>query len=106
MDSLRIELARVGLDIDGPKVSIPTAPRPSDMNGFRSRGVYGNLLSHLSILEGALADNLESVLILEDDAIFRHSFNKMQKDIAESRTQCASVPDNITLSLSAAGITK
>jgi glycosyl transferase, family 25 len=84
LDSLRVELARVGLDINEPKVSIPAAPKPSDANGFRSRGVYGNLLSHLSILEDAQADNLESVLILEDDAIFRHSFDKMQGDIANS----------------------
>src|SRR5258707_4092147 len=84
MNLLRTELARVGFDIDSPKVSIPSAPKASDANGFRSRGVYGNLLSHLSILEDALGDNLESVLILEDDAIFRHSFNKMQRNIADN----------------------
>jgi glycosyl transferase, family 25 len=84
LNSLALELAGVGLDIRDPKVSIPEAPKPLDANGFRSRGVYGNLLSHLSILEGALADNLESVLILEDDAIFSHAFNKRQFDIAQN----------------------
>jgi glycosyl transferase, family 25 len=84
LNSLKNELARVGLDIGDPKVSIPVAPRPLDANGFRSRGVYGNLLSHLSILEGALADNLDSVLVLEDDAIFSHAFNKRQCEIAQN----------------------
>lgn len=84
MNLLRPELARVGFDINSPKVVIPPAPRPSEANGFRSRGVYGNLLSHLSILENALADNLKSVLILEDDAIFSRSFNTIQGSIADS----------------------
>ena len=47
-------------------------------------GVYGNLLSHLSILENALADDLESVLVLEDDVIFSRSFNEMQGSIAQN----------------------
>lgn len=83
MNQLKAELAYVGLEINSPKVTIPPAPKPSEANGFPSRGVYGNLLSHLSILEGALADNLNSVLVLEDDAIFSHSFNTMQSSIAE-----------------------
>ena len=84
LDSLGRELARVGLDIACPKVSIPVAPMPQDANGFPSRGVYGNFLSHLDILQRAYDDNLESVLVLEDDAIFSRRFNEKQSVLAES----------------------
>lgn len=80
--ALRAELARVGLDIDGAKVRIPTAPRSETTNGFPSRGVYGNFLSHLDIIERAYQDGLNSVLVLEDDALFSHSFNRRQASIA------------------------
>jgi glycosyl transferase, family 25 len=83
LDALTSELADVGLDIDDPKVEIPIAPTPSDANGFASRGVYGNFLSHLSIIEKAHADGLESVLVLEDDAIFSKAFNRSQVKIAQ-----------------------
>jgi GR25 family glycosyltransferase involved in LPS biosynthesis len=84
LSKLEAELERVGLDVYGPKVCIPVAPRPIDANGFSSRGVYGNLLSHLSILAKAIAQDLEPVLILEDDAIFNHSFNNMQPTIVQA----------------------
>src|SRR3984893_4403562 len=72
--ALRAELHRVGFDIDNEKVTIPFAPRPADTNGFPSRGVYGNFLSHLGILESACGDGLKNVLVLEDDAIFSARF--------------------------------
>jgi glycosyl transferase, family 25 len=80
--SLKTELAGVGLDIHSNKVAIPAAPMPQDPNGFPSRGVYGNFLSHLGIIEQAYRDGLESVLILEDDAIFSKAFNRSQIGIA------------------------
>jgi glycosyl transferase, family 25 len=80
--ALRSELAHVGLDIDGPKVRIPKAPRSETTNGFPSRGVYGNFLSHLDIIERAYQDGLNSVLVLEDDALFSNSFNRRQASIA------------------------
>jgi glycosyl transferase family 25 len=72
--ALRKELHRVGYDINNPKVSIPFAPEPSDPSGFPSRGVFGNFLSHLDIIETAWRDGLNNVLVLEDDAIFRARF--------------------------------
>jgi glycosyl transferase family 25 len=78
------EMANLGLDIHDKRVSIPCAPRPETNFGFPSRGVYGNFLSHLNIIESAYADKLDSVLILEDDAIFSRSLSpSMQKIIAE-----------------------
>jgi glycosyl transferase, family 25 len=80
--SLSAELKRAGLSIDDPKVEIPIAPKPPEANGFHSRGVYGNFLSHLGILKKAEVDGLDTVLILEDDAIFSNSFNSRQASLA------------------------
>lgn len=75
---LKHELATLGMSIDGCKVRIPFAPRPADANGFPSRGVYGNFLSHLSIVRTARDDGLRNVLVLEDDAIFSRRMVKTQ----------------------------
>jgi glycosyl transferase, family 25 len=72
--ALTRELTRVGIDVRGSKVTIPEAPMPADTGGFPSRGVHGNFLSHLGILRDALRDGLESVWVLEDDAIFSRRF--------------------------------
>jgi glycosyl transferase family 25 len=84
LSALTRELARVGLDVTSPKVSMPVAPKPNEKNDFPSRGVYGNFLSHLEIIQQAYADNLERVLVLEDDAIFSRQFDKMQHTLVES----------------------
>jgi GR25 family glycosyltransferase involved in LPS biosynthesis len=81
--ALRHELARIGIDINGPKVAIPDPPMPADPNGFTSRGVYGSFLSHLEIIEQAYADGLDTVFVLEDDAIFSRRFNKQQEKVAQ-----------------------
>lgn len=65
------ELRSIGISIDDPQVRIPHAPRPDDANGFPSRGVYGNFLSHLDILRRARDRGAAQVMVLEDDAIFR-----------------------------------
>jgi hypothetical protein len=80
--SLTLELSNVGLEITSSKISIPNAPRPQVPNGFPSRGVYGNFLSHIGIIEQAYTDNLEAVLVLEDDAIFSRSFKSRQETLA------------------------
>src|ERR1700691_6109395 len=79
--ALKHELSRIGLDIEGPKVSIPDPPMPQIANGFTSRGVYGSFLSHLEILESAYQDGLDTVWVLEDDAIFSRKFNMQQTTI-------------------------
>lgn len=70
MESLKREFQSIGGDVEAHNVTIPHAPKPSGTGGFPSRGVHGNYLSHLDILRTAVADRIESVLILEDDAIF------------------------------------
>jgi glycosyl transferase family 25 len=81
--ALSRELSRVGIDINGPKVSIPDPPMPETSNGFVSRGVYGSFLSHLEIIETAYRDGLDTVWVLEDDAIFSRNFNSQQIRIAQ-----------------------
>jgi glycosyl transferase family 25 len=80
--ALKCELGGLGLEFSSDKVSVPDAPIPREANGFASRGVFGNFLSHLGILEKAYADGLDTVLILEDDAIFSRRFALKQEVIA------------------------
>jgi glycosyl transferase family 25 len=84
MLSLTRELKRIGVDIDSPKISFPVPPMPEHASGFPSRGVHGNFLSHLGIIEDAHRDNLETVFILEDDAIFSNRFKSAQANIVEA----------------------
>jgi glycosyl transferase family 25 len=56
---------------------------PETSNGFVSRGVYGSFLSHLEIIEAAYRDGLDTVWVLEDDAIFSRNFNSQQIRIAQ-----------------------
>jgi len=82
--SLSAELNDIGIDIHQPKVHIPHAPVPSDWNGWPSRGVYGNFLSHLRILQQALLDGLTTVWVLEDDAIFSKRMRREQLNLVET----------------------
>lgn len=69
--SVREEIAKLGIPAEA--VVVPYAPIPKDDGGgFPSRGVYGNYLSHLSILQAALSAGINRLLVLEDDAIFSH----------------------------------
>jgi glycosyl transferase, family 25 len=81
--ALRRELLRIGIDIKSSKVSIPDPPMPETSNGFQSRGVYGNFLSHLEIIENAYHDGLDTVWVLEDDAIFSRRFQTQQLPIVQ-----------------------
>lgn len=81
-EALGKELRRFGFAIE--RANIPDAPKPEDANGFPSRGVYGNFLSHLDIIQRAEADRLDSVLVLEDDAIFRTAIHSRASEIIET----------------------
>lgn len=86
--SVREELGRLGLNDD--RVQVPDAPIAGDANGFPSRGVYGNFLSHLSILKDISNRGLERALILEDDAIFRTGLRApefQRRIVAEAEAQ-------------------
>lgn len=70
LQSVKQELAGLGFDPESDQIRVPYAPRPDGDGGFTSKGVYGNFLSHLSILKEARADGLDRIMVLEDDAIF------------------------------------
>lgn len=73
---LEKELNALGISMNDTRVDIPNAPIVADKNGFTSTQVYGNFLSHLNILKHARDQKWPSVLILEDDAIFRSILRK------------------------------
>ncbi|MCL2645687.1 MAG: hypothetical protein FWD61_01625 [Phycisphaerales bacterium] len=80
--ALEHELRVLGIDICGPKVQVPPAPMPADANGYQSKGVHGNFLSHYEILRDALKDGVESVWVLEDDAIFsRYMVSEQERTV-------------------------
>lgn len=87
--ALQGELANIGIDIRDPKVRFPAPPYPTDAHGFPSLGVYSNFIRHLGILKECLADGVERVWILEDDAIFRHQLRdeSYQEQIIQRLTQ-------------------
>jgi glycosyl transferase family 25 len=87
-DALVAELRRMGIDIAHRKVTIPAAPKPTAARGFPTKGVYGNFLSHLDILQSAQRDNLQSIWILEDDAIFSRRFARRQGELAKLLSRC------------------
>lgn len=85
--SVSLELRNIGIDIRQPKVHIPYAPVPSDWDGWPSRGVYGNFLSHLGILKQALSDSLATIWVLEDDAIFSRRMCREQTMLAKTLSE-------------------
>lgn len=54
--------------VDGSTVTSPTSWRG------HGRGEYGCLVSHLRVLDEAIADHVHSLLVLEDDALFVDDF--------------------------------
>ncbi|MBZ0130279.1 MAG: glycosyltransferase family 25 protein [Rhodobacteraceae bacterium] len=69
------QLARVGLSFDRPEVVLFEAVRPADKGEFPTIGTRGCYLSHLGVIEQALADGCETFLLMEDDADFTQDFN-------------------------------
>jgi glycosyl transferase family 25 len=83
-ESLSTELSDLRIGIQQPKVQIPHAPVPLDWVDWPSRGVYGNFLSHLGILRQALNDGLQTIWVLEDDAIFSRRMRREQQAVVET----------------------
>ena len=73
-DVMRMERTKGRLE----KVGIPFQRFPAicftDDGGHESAGERGNYCSHLAIVEAAQKEGLSSVLIMEDDVIFRDNF--------------------------------
>jgi hypothetical protein len=70
------QLGRAGLGWDSPKVRHFPAVRPSDAGGFDTIGAHGCFRSHLVAIEQAVADGVDSLLILEDDCNLSDDFDR------------------------------
>lgn len=79
--AVRAELSSLGMHINGTRISFLEAVRPEDSGEFDTIGTRGCFLSHLSALEKAERDNVNSLLILEDDVSFSVT-ERMQLDTA------------------------
>lgn len=66
---MEVQLRLAGLE-NHPKVSFFSAVRSEKAEGFASPGARGCFLSHLSILEAAVAQGARRILIAEDDLDF------------------------------------
>lgn len=64
------QIARLGLDLDHPKIRLFKAHRFGDAGAFPTPGTRGCYHSHLDLLFEAHAEGLASILILEDDFDF------------------------------------
>ena len=65
------ELAQYGLHPGQGVTQFFDAIRPTELGGFDSIGCRGCYLSHLGVLQNALAQGVERLLGLEDDAMFK-----------------------------------
>ncbi len=75
------ELARFGLGEDDPLIQFFPAVRPDDAGQFPSIGARGCFMSHLGILEDALASGHRAILLLEDDAQLTELFATNWREI-------------------------
>ena len=88
---MEAEFAKLGLAF-GDGIRLHVATRCDDAAGFPTIGTRGCFLSHLGVLEAALADDAESVLIVEDDLSFSPSeIARMADSLAALKTQAWSI---------------
>lgn len=87
-DEMAAELRKVGLDWSSADVTCFPATRPADDGGFRSIGAHGCYLSHLAVIEHAIAAGHESALILEDDCNFEASIGPRLTEVGQSLARC------------------
>ncbi len=74
-DEMGEQLRKAGLDWSSPEVIHFPAVRPADDGGFRSIGAHGCYRSHLGVIEHAIADGIDSMLLLEDDCNLSDQFS-------------------------------
>ena len=70
------ELDRIDLPIDGTHVAFHLAEKPIDADGFPTPGTRGCFESHHAIISRAAADDIGSLLIIEDDLDFNREPNE------------------------------
>lgn len=76
------ELAQQGMQVDGKQIRYFPAIRPSEAGLFPSLGARGCFLSHLAILNEAIEDDLNNVLIMEDDLTLDQPLQVVPENLA------------------------
>ena len=79
---IKAELQRLGLRVDGQRIRFHRAIRPDDAGQFPSLGARGCFLSHLGILNDAINDDLEKILVIEDDLCIDDRFSQAQEKMS------------------------
>lgn len=75
------QLSRIGLSINDRWVRVHPAVRPETADGFPSIGARGCFLSHLTVLRTAVAENLGSLIVCEDDLDFSEDFPQRAQEV-------------------------
>lgn len=81
-DTERMRRTQERLDLVGIPFSRYPAVCFTDRGKFKSAGSRGNLITQLAIVQTAREKGLESVLIMEDDVVFREDFCELWSRIA------------------------
>ncbi len=81
---IKAELQRFNISIDGDKVRFLEAIRPDHEEGFPSIGARGCFLSHLKLINEAIKDDLENILVMEDDLCLDARFLEIQDEICSA----------------------
>ena len=76
------QLARIGLALAHPGVTLFPAIRPEAAGTFPTIGCRGCFESHLAIFRDALERGFDSILVIEDDTNFRADFNARMPELA------------------------
>ncbi len=77
------ELASLGTQVGQDNITLFPAVAPDDPGAFPSIGARGCFMSHLGLLKQALDDDLETLLILEDDATPNERFHQQLEAVLD-----------------------
>ena len=73
-EEIDVQLRKVGLALNHPKVTLFNAIKPDEAGEFPSIGAKGCFLSHLGVLKDAQLKRFEQILIFEDDLDLSKTF--------------------------------
>ena len=73
-EEIEVQLKKVGLVFNHPKVTLFNAIKPDEAGEFPSIGAKGCFLSHLGVLKDAQLKQFEQILIFEDDLDLSKNF--------------------------------
>jgi len=71
---IEVQLCRIGLSLDDPRVTLFPAIRPDDAGDWPTIGTRGCFMSHLGVLSEAVAAGHRSIAIIEDDLDWSSAF--------------------------------